>query len=68
MKSFISPIWHFGDLSDEISSIQQSKNIADLFRVSYPYRHWPARVKSKLDQPGKPWPEILPVNFTVSEI
>jgi hypothetical protein len=32
------------------------------------YRHWPARVKSKLDQPGKPWPEILPVNLTVSEI
>jgi hypothetical protein len=55
-------------LSDEISSIQQSKNIADLFRVSYPYRHWPARVKSKLDQPGKPWPEILLVNLTVSEI
>jgi hypothetical protein len=25
----ISPIWHFGDLSDEISGTQQSKIIAD---------------------------------------
>jgi hypothetical protein len=54
-------------LSDEISNIQQSKNIADLFRVSYPYRHWPARVKSKLDQPGKPWSGIEAVHLKFLE-
>jgi hypothetical protein len=44
----ISPIGHFGDLSDEISSIQQIKIIADYFRVSYPYLCRPTDVKPKL--------------------
>jgi len=67
MESFISPIWHFGDLSDGITMVQLLKIMTDLFRISYSYQHRAARVKSKLDQPGKPWPEILPVNLTFSK-
>jgi hypothetical protein len=31
----VSKIWHFGDTSDEMSGIQQTKIIADKIRISY---------------------------------
>jgi hypothetical protein len=54
--------------SDEISSIQQIKIIADWFFISNSYAKWPARVKPKPEPPGPPVLEILAVNLTFSEI
>ena len=44
----ISQIWHFGDLSDGISSIQQLKITSDLFRISSSYSGQAFHFKSNL--------------------
>jgi hypothetical protein len=44
----ISQIGYFGDLSDDLSAIQQTNIIADWFHVSYNYLCRPTDVKPKL--------------------
>jgi len=51
----------------DLSAIQQSKIIADWFRVSYPYPRRSTHVKPKLDDLGFPWWKIQTVNLTFSE-
>ncbi len=41
-------------MSDDLSAIQQTKIIADLFSISYSYRCWPTHVKLKLKGVSRP--------------
>jgi len=54
-------------MSDGIPILQQTQIITGLFRISSYYLGQAVGVKPKLDQLGKPWPEILPVNLTILE-
>jgi hypothetical protein len=54
------------DLLDELSGIQQTKIIADLFCISYSYLRWFTHVKPNPNYFGLPQMVILPVSLTSS--